>query len=238
MPSKYLTHIGVPIRQRQLFSNEADNAMALFLDFPFHIDGRGRSAETEEDDHIRDMIMQVLFTDPGERVNRPDFGCGLKQLVFMPNSDALATATQFLVQGSLQRWLEAVIQVETVEVEAVDSELRVLVVYSKRSGGGLQARSLYAEWSGLERRRMQSIVKFGSVCRDVQRRADILRIRRSTASTLLSMNDVHWRSQACAGGNISQAAARPAEFQSRWRIRSDVARKSRADSHSGWNAHR
>ena len=112
--------------------------MALFFDFPFHVDGRGRSAETEEDDHIRDMIMQVLFTDPGERVNRPDFGCGLKQLVFMPNSDALATATQFLIQGSLQRWLEAVIQVEAVEVEAVDSELRVSLVYSKRSGGGLR----------------------------------------------------------------------------------------------------
>jgi phage baseplate assembly protein W len=112
--------------------------MTLFLDFPFHIDGRGRSAETEDDDHIRDLIMQVLFTDPGERLNRPDFGCGLKQLVFMPNSDALVTATQFLVQGSLQRWLEAVIQVETVEVEAVDSELRVLLVYRKRSGGGLR----------------------------------------------------------------------------------------------------
>jgi phage baseplate assembly protein W len=112
--------------------------MSLFLDFPFHVDGRGRSAETDEDDHIRDMIMQVLFTDPGERVNRPDFGCGLKQLVFKPNSDALATATQFLIQGSLQRWLEAVIQVESVEVEAVDSELRVSLVYSKRSGGGLR----------------------------------------------------------------------------------------------------
>lgn len=109
--------------------------MALFLDFPFHVDGRGRSAETSEDDHIRDMIFQVLFTDPGERVNRPDFGCGIKQLVFMPNSDALATATQFLVQGSLQRWLDSVIQVESVEVEAVESELRVTVVYSKRSGG-------------------------------------------------------------------------------------------------------
>jgi phage baseplate assembly protein W len=110
--------------------------MALFLDFPFHVDGRGRSAETAEDDHIRDMIFQVLFTDPGERVNRPDFGCGVKQLVFMPNSDALATATQFLVQGALQRWLDGVIQVESVEVEAVEAELRVTVVYSKRSGGG------------------------------------------------------------------------------------------------------
>src|SRR5215831_13251142 len=109
--------------------------MALFLDLPFHIDGRGRSAETAEDDHIRDMIYQILFTDPGERVNRPDFGCGIKQLVFMPNSDALATATQFLVQGSLQRWLDSVIRVESVEVEAVESDLRVTVVYSKRSGG-------------------------------------------------------------------------------------------------------
>lgn len=107
-----------------------------YLDFPFHIDGRGRSAETTEDDHIRDMIFQVLFTNPGERVNRPDFGCGIKQLVFMPNSDALATATQFLVQGSLQRWLDSVIQVESVAVEAVEAELRVTVVYSKRSGGG------------------------------------------------------------------------------------------------------
>ena len=110
--------------------------MALFLDFPFQIDGRGRAAETGEDDHIRDLIFQVLFTDPGERVNRPDFGCGLKQLVFMPGSDALAAATQVLVQGSLQRWLDAVIQVEAVEVEAVEAELRVSVVYSKRSGGG------------------------------------------------------------------------------------------------------
>jgi phage baseplate assembly protein W len=112
--------------------------MALFLDFPFHVDGRGRSAETDEDDHIRDMILQVLFTDPGERVNRPDFGCGLKQLVFMPNSDALATATQLMVQGALQRWLEDVIQVESVVVEAVESELSVSLVYSKRSGGGVR----------------------------------------------------------------------------------------------------
>jgi uncharacterized protein len=106
------------------------------LDFPFHIDGRGRSAEVEDDAHIRDLIYQVLFTNPGERVNRPDFGCGVRQLVFMPNSDALAAATQLVVQGSLQRWLENVIRVESVSVEAVDSELRVAVVYSKLTGGG------------------------------------------------------------------------------------------------------
>jgi len=112
--------------------------MALFFDFPFHIDGRGRAAETDEDEHIRDLIRQVLFTNPGERVNCADFGCGVKQLVFMPNSEALATATQFLIQGALQRWLEPVIQVESVTVEAEDSELRVSLVYSKRSGGGIR----------------------------------------------------------------------------------------------------
>jgi len=112
--------------------------MALFFDFPFHIDGRGRAAETDEDEHIRDLIRQVLFTNPGERVNRADFGCGVKQLVFMPNSEALATATQFLIQGALQRWLEPVIQVESVTVEAEASEMRVSLVYSKRSGGGIR----------------------------------------------------------------------------------------------------
>jgi uncharacterized protein len=106
-----------------------------YLDHPFHLDGRGRTAETDEDDHIRDLIHQVLFTNPGERVNRPDFGCGLKQMVFMPNSDALATATQFLVQGALQRWLDTVIQVEGVEVLAEEERLLVTVVYSKRSTG-------------------------------------------------------------------------------------------------------
>ena len=105
------------------------------MDYPFHIDGRGRTADTGEDDHIRDLIHQVLFTNPGERVNRPDFGCGLKQLVFMPNSDALAAATQLLVQGALQRWLETVVQVERVTVEARDEQLHVTVAYSKRSSG-------------------------------------------------------------------------------------------------------
>jgi hypothetical protein len=109
--------------------------MTRYLDYPFHIDGRGRSADTGEDDHIRDLIHQVLFTNPGERVNRPDFGCGLKQMVFMPNSDALAAATQMLVQGALQRWLETVIRVERVEVRADEAELHVWVVYAVRSSG-------------------------------------------------------------------------------------------------------
>jgi uncharacterized protein len=110
-------------------------ADAGYLDDPYHLDARGRSAETSTDDHIRDLIFQVLFTSPGERVNRPEFGCGLKQLVFMPNSDALAIATQQLVQGALHRWLENVIAIERVEVSAVESTLEVTVVYLRRDTG-------------------------------------------------------------------------------------------------------
>jgi uncharacterized protein len=106
-----------------------------YFDFPFHIDSRGRSAETGIDDHVRDLIYQVLFTNPGERVNRPDFGCGLKQLVFAPNSDALAVSTQQLVQGALLRWLEDVITVERVTVTNVDAALEVTVVYVRRDTG-------------------------------------------------------------------------------------------------------
>ena len=108
---------------------------ASFLDHPFHFDAKGRTATTRVDDHVRDMIFQVLFTNPGERVNRPDFGCGLSQLVFMPNSDALATATQFMVQGSLQRWLADVIQVEQVLVASEEERLVVDVTYVRSDNG-------------------------------------------------------------------------------------------------------
>jgi uncharacterized protein len=106
-----------------------------FVDHPFHFDAKGRTATTDADDHVRDMIFQVLFTNPGERVNRPDFGCGLLQLVFMPNSDALATSTQFMVQGSLQRWLADVIQVEQVLVTNEEERLVVDVAYVRLDNG-------------------------------------------------------------------------------------------------------
>jgi len=99
------------------------------VDYPFHIDGAGRTAVTGQDDHIREMIEQVLFTSPGERVNRPDFGCGILDMLFGPNSSELATATRFLVQGALQQWLGDLIQVESVNVESVESTLRVTVSY-------------------------------------------------------------------------------------------------------------
>jgi phage baseplate assembly protein W len=99
------------------------------IDYPFHIDGQGRTASTDQDDHIRDLIEQVLFTAPGERVNRPTFGTGLMQLVFAPNSNELSTATQFLVQGALQQWLGDLIQVQAVQAESIDSTLNVTIQY-------------------------------------------------------------------------------------------------------------
>jgi phage baseplate assembly protein W len=102
------------------------------VDFPYHYDGRGHTAEAGDDNHIRDLIEQVLFTSPGERLNRPTFGCGLLQLVFAPNSDELAAATQYLVQGALQQWLGELIQVEDVLVVSDDSSLRVTVQYIVR----------------------------------------------------------------------------------------------------------
>lgn len=102
------------------------------LSFPLHFDNNGRTAETSNDRHIRDLIGQVLFTNPGERVNRPDFGCGLMQLVFEPNSDELAITTQFLVQGSLQQWLGDLIEINEVRVINEDSKLQVTVVYTVR----------------------------------------------------------------------------------------------------------
>jgi len=100
------------------------------LDFPYHIDRRGRTAVTGAVEHVRDLIEQVLFTSPGERVMRPDFGSGLLALVFEPNSAALAATTQMLIQGALQQHLGHLIAVQSVDVQAVDSTFRVEVSYA------------------------------------------------------------------------------------------------------------
>jgi phage baseplate assembly protein W len=102
------------------------------VDFPFHFDGRKRTATTSQEDHIRDLIEQVLFTTPGERVNRPTFGSGLLRLVFEPNAAELASATQATVQGALQQWLGDLILVEAVVVQNTDSTLQVAVQYIVR----------------------------------------------------------------------------------------------------------
>jgi phage baseplate assembly protein W len=99
------------------------------IDFPFHFDQRGRTARVEDDGHIRDMIEQLVFTNPAERVNHPDFGSGLLQLVFAPNSPELAATLQYTLQASLQRWLGDVIQIEALEVTSDDATLRIVIQY-------------------------------------------------------------------------------------------------------------
>ena len=108
------------------------------IDFPFRFDGRGRTALTDRDDHVRDMIEQLVLTNPGERVNRPEFGSGLLQLVFAPNSPELAATVQFTLQAALQRWLGDVIEVNDLEVTAVDAALRISLTYIVRDSGQQQ----------------------------------------------------------------------------------------------------
>jgi uncharacterized protein len=100
--------------------------------FPFGIDGRGRTAIILEGDHIKQLVKQVLFTALGERVNRPTFGSGINQLVFAPNSNEIASATQYLVQGALQQWLGNIIHVESVKVTNEESTLHVVIQYIVR----------------------------------------------------------------------------------------------------------
>ena len=102
------------------------------VDFPYGIDPRGRTADVADDAHVRDLIEQVLWTAPGERVNRPTFGSGLFGLVFEPNGDALAAATEQSVQGALQLWLGDLIAVQAVDVAAEDGRLEITVRYVLR----------------------------------------------------------------------------------------------------------
>jgi phage baseplate assembly protein W len=118
------------------------------IDYPFRLDSAGGTATTDDTDHIRDLIEQVLFTAPGERVNRPDFGAGMRQLIFAPNSDELAAATESLVQGSLQRWLGELIQVENVTVQREESTLYVKVAYMIRRDQSHQTAEFKREEQG------------------------------------------------------------------------------------------
>ncbi|HEX2079012.1 MAG TPA: GPW/gp25 family protein [Longimicrobium sp.] len=115
--------------------------MNVNVRFPYEFDGRGRTALDDEDRYVRGLIEQVLFTSPGERVNRPDFGSGLAQLVFAPNGTELAATTQMLVHAALQQWLGDLVEVESVEVEAEDAALRVTVACAVRRTGARQVHS-------------------------------------------------------------------------------------------------
>jgi phage baseplate assembly protein W len=113
----------------------ATRADLLPIAAPYAIDGRGRTAEAAPGDHLRQLIELVLFTNPGERVMRPNFGAGLLGLVFAPNSDELAATAQVLIAGALQTWLGDLISVANVSVTHDDSTLRIAVDYSDRRSG-------------------------------------------------------------------------------------------------------
>lgn len=113
--------------------------------FPFRFDDLGRTAEAETGAHIRQMIEQLLFTQAGERVNRPDFGGGVIQALFSPNSPELATAMQFTIRAGLQRWLGEVIEVQALEVTAEESTLNILVSYAIRRTGEQHAERFTRE---------------------------------------------------------------------------------------------
>ena len=98
--------------------------------FPYQFDGRGRTREASLEEYIKQLVEQVLFTSPGERVNLPDFGSGLLQLPFAPNSLEMAAATQFAVQAALQKWLSNYVKVQSVVASAQNEELTVTVSYS------------------------------------------------------------------------------------------------------------
>lgn len=103
---------------------------SINYNFPFKIDNKtNKTSTTDHASHIRQLIEVVLFTSPGERVNRPTFGSGLNQLIFAANSDELSTATQFLVQGALQQWLGHLIKVESVVVKNDSSKLNISIQY-------------------------------------------------------------------------------------------------------------
>jgi len=105
---------------------------SMYFNFPFKIDDNGKTSVTNEDRHIRNLIEQILFTSLGERVNRPNFGSGLSQVIFEPNSDILAISIDTLIHSSLNLWLDNLITVESVSVEKKESTLEVTVKYTIR----------------------------------------------------------------------------------------------------------
>jgi len=115
--------------------------------YPYRIDDSGRTARADSDSesYVRSLIEQVLFVSPLERVNQPELGSDLRNLVFGPGDDALSTAAQLSVQSALQKWLSDVILVKDVQVETEDSTLRVTVAYQLLGSPQLSVASFTKE---------------------------------------------------------------------------------------------
>lgn len=105
------------------------------IHYPFAIDKNMGVLKEEKDfnAHVKQMMLQVLFTNPGERVNRPDFGCGIRRMVFAPNSDVNASLLQIIITQALDKWLADVITTEKIEVTAVNERLEVKIIYKVKA---------------------------------------------------------------------------------------------------------
>jgi phage baseplate assembly protein W len=108
---------------------------AMNIDFPFQFDARGRTAACDDAAHVRDMLEQLLFTNAGERVNRPEFGSGLLHLVFAANSPELAAALQFTTRAAIQQWLGDVLDLQLLEVTSDNATLSIEIRYATRRTG-------------------------------------------------------------------------------------------------------
>jgi phage baseplate assembly protein W len=102
-----------------------------YMNYPFKISGNGKISPANEEKHIKDLIEQILFTDPRERVNLPDFGCGLKSYIFAPNDRTLKTTLRLTIISSVQKWLSHLIIVEDVSVDVDEEELKISIKYTK-----------------------------------------------------------------------------------------------------------
>lgn len=102
-----------------------------YLKLPFGLTAEGATATTDEDGVIRQRLEQILFTSPGERVMLPEFGCGLRDLVFAGNNEVLAAATEFTVAKALQAHMGTQVMINAVDVVNQDEKLFVEIVYTK-----------------------------------------------------------------------------------------------------------
>jgi phage baseplate assembly protein W len=114
----------------------------MHIDFPLRFDARGRTAATDDANYVRELVELLLFTDPGERVNRPDFGGGVRPLVFAPNSPDLRATLNLTILANLQNWLGQLIEVRAVDVSGEESTLTIALSYVLLRTGESRTESL------------------------------------------------------------------------------------------------
>jgi phage baseplate assembly protein W len=123
-------------------SNGGANGSGRAVSFPLRLDGYGRTVTVPTDTAVRELLAELLFTSPGERLNRPELGCGLIELIFDASTDELRAATQFQVTATIQQWLGDVLTVVAVEVRSFGTTIEVAVKYRLPSGGDVMSTTV------------------------------------------------------------------------------------------------